>query len=53
MFFLVEMKDTVRIPPWKFQKSLKDAVADELRLKFANKVRLSLLYFIIHFDFNV
>jgi len=38
MFTLVEMKDTIRIPPWEFHKPLKDAVADELRLKFANKV---------------
>lgn len=38
MFVLVEMKDTIRIPPWKFRKSLKNAVEEELRLKFANKV---------------
>ncbi|XP_035232112.1 DNA-directed RNA polymerase III subunit RPC8-like [Stegodyphus dumicola] len=38
MFTVVEMKDTVRIPPWKFHKPLKDAIEDELRLKFANKV---------------
>ncbi|XP_054714989.1 DNA-directed RNA polymerase III subunit RPC8-like isoform X2 [Uloborus diversus] len=38
MFTLVEMKDTIRIPPWKFRKPLKDAISDELRLKFANKV---------------
>ncbi|KFM81263.1 DNA-directed RNA polymerase III subunit RPC8, partial [Stegodyphus mimosarum] len=38
MFTLVEMKDTVRIRPWRFHKPLQDAIADELRLKFANKV---------------
>ncbi|GBO10608.1 DNA-directed RNA polymerase III subunit RPC8 [Araneus ventricosus] len=38
MFNLVEMKDTVRIPPWKFHKPLVDAISDELRLKFANKI---------------
>lgn len=39
MFVLVEMADTVRIPPWDFDKPLKDAVAEELNKKLANKVR--------------
>ncbi|XP_058793899.1 DNA-directed RNA polymerase III subunit RPC8 [Phymastichus coffea] len=41
MFVLAEMKDTVRIPPWKFKKKLNDAVADELNRKLSNKVYLN------------
>ncbi|XP_054616472.1 DNA-directed RNA polymerase III subunit RPC8 [Dunckerocampus dactyliophorus] len=38
MFVLVEMVDTVRIPPWDFQRQLYEAVSDELNKKLANKV---------------
>uniref|UniRef100_A0A673JDF2 DNA-directed RNA polymerase subunit n=1 Tax=Sinocyclocheilus rhinocerous TaxID=307959 RepID=A0A673JDF2_9TELE len=38
MFVLVEMVDTVRIPPWSFHRQLNDAIAEELNKKLANKV---------------
>ncbi|XP_043931617.1 DNA-directed RNA polymerase III subunit RPC8 isoform X2 [Protopterus annectens] len=38
MFVLVEMTDTVRIPPWQFERKLNDAIAEELNKKLANKV---------------
>ncbi|CAL8274920.1 unnamed protein product [Lota lota] len=38
MFVLVEMVDTVRIPPWNFHKKLNDAITEELNKKLANKV---------------
>ncbi|CAH1274246.1 POLR3H [Branchiostoma lanceolatum] len=38
MFTLVEMTDTVRIPPHLFHIKLNDAVIEELNNKFANKV---------------
>ncbi|XP_076006301.1 DNA-directed RNA polymerase III subunit RPC8 [Genypterus blacodes] len=38
MFTLVEMVDTVRIPPWNFHRQLNDAIAEELNKKLANKV---------------
>ncbi|XP_063078422.1 DNA-directed RNA polymerase III subunit RPC8 [Engraulis encrasicolus] len=38
MFVLVEMVDTVRIPPWNFQRQLNEAVTEELNKKLANKV---------------
>ncbi|TWW69509.1 III subunit RPC8 DNA-directed RNA polymerase [Takifugu flavidus] len=38
MFVLVEMVDTVRIPPWDFQRPLNEAIAEELNKKLANKV---------------
>ncbi|XP_051569482.1 DNA-directed RNA polymerase III subunit RPC8 isoform X1 [Myxocyprinus asiaticus] len=38
MFVVVEMVDTVRIPPWSFQRPLNDAIAEELNKKLANKV---------------
>lgn len=38
MFVLVEMVDTVRIPPWDFQRQLNEAIAEELNKKLANKV---------------
>ncbi|XP_071131598.1 DNA-directed RNA polymerase III subunit RPC8-like [Mytilus edulis] len=38
MFVLVEMKDTVRIPPWLFNIKFNDAVNEALNKKFANKV---------------
>eukprot|EP00064_Thunnus_orientalis_P002784 superscaffoldBa00000213_g2792 len=41
MFVLVEMVDTVRIPPWNFQRQLNDAIAEELNKKLANKVCVS------------
>lgn len=43
MFVLVEMVDTVRIPPWNFQKKLNDAITEELNKKLANKVRRCVL----------
>ncbi|XP_029060858.1 DNA-directed RNA polymerase III subunit RPC8 isoform X1 [Monodon monoceros] len=38
MFVLVEMVDTVRIPPWQFERKLNDSIAEELNKKLANKV---------------
>lgn len=38
MFVLVEMVDTVRIPPWQFDRKLNDSIAEELNKKLANKV---------------
>ncbi|TRZ15072.1 hypothetical protein HGM15179_012052 [Zosterops borbonicus] len=38
MFVLVEMTDTVRIPPWQFERKLNDSIAEELNKKLANKV---------------
>uniref|UniRef100_A0A8C0XX08 DNA-directed RNA polymerase subunit n=1 Tax=Cyprinus carpio carpio TaxID=630221 RepID=A0A8C0XX08_CYPCA len=38
MFVLVEMVDTVRIPPWSFHRQLNEAIAEELNKKLANKV---------------
>uniref|UniRef100_A0A4W5RY89 DNA-directed RNA polymerase subunit n=1 Tax=Hucho hucho TaxID=62062 RepID=A0A4W5RY89_9TELE len=38
MFVAVEMVDTVRIPPWNFQRQFNDAIAEELNKKLANKV---------------
>jgi DNA-directed RNA polymerase III subunit RPC8 len=38
MFVLVEIKDTVRIPPWLFNVRFNDAVVEALNKKFANKV---------------
>lgn len=35
------MVDTVRIPPWDFQKQLNDAIAEELNKKLANKVLIT------------
>uniref|UniRef100_A0A8C6MJG4 DNA-directed RNA polymerase subunit n=1 Tax=Nothobranchius furzeri TaxID=105023 RepID=A0A8C6MJG4_NOTFU len=37
MFVLVEMVDTVRIPPWNFDRQLNEAMAEELNKKLANK----------------
>uniref|UniRef100_A0AC11CV94 RNA polymerase III subunit H n=2 Tax=Ovis aries TaxID=9940 RepID=A0AC11CV94_SHEEP len=37
MFVLVEMVDTVRIPPWQFERKLNDSIAEELNKKLANK----------------
>lgn len=34
---VVEMIDTVRIPPWNFHRQLNDAIAEELNKKLANK----------------
>ena len=39
MFSLVEMKDTVRVPPWLFHVKLNEAIVDALNKKLANKVR--------------
>lgn len=38
MFVLVELKDTVRIPPTGFKYKLNDVIAEELNQKLANKV---------------
>ncbi|ELU15722.1 hypothetical protein CAPTEDRAFT_156703 [Capitella teleta] len=38
MFTLVEMKDTVRVPPWRFKTKLNQAVEEALNMKLANKV---------------
>ncbi|XP_013366810.1 PREDICTED: DNA-directed RNA polymerase III subunit RPC8 isoform X1 [Chinchilla lanigera] len=38
MFVLVEMVDTVRIPPWQFDRKLNDSIAEELNKKLANKM---------------
>lgn len=39
MFVLVEMTDTVRIPPWQFERKLNESIAEELNKKLANKVK--------------
>lgn len=39
MFVLVEMRDTVRIPPWNFHRQLNEAISEELNKKLANKAR--------------
>lgn len=44
MFVLVEMVDTVRIPPWDFHKQLNEAIAEELNKKLANKVLVRYKY---------
>ncbi|XP_028982119.1 DNA-directed RNA polymerase III subunit RPC8 [Diachasma alloeum] len=41
MFVLTELKDVVKIPPWKFKRKFNDAIADELNRKLANKVYLN------------
>lgn len=41
MFVLTELRDTVRIPPWKFTQKLNDAITEELNRKLANKVYLN------------
>lgn len=38
MFVLVQMKDTVRIPPKLFNLDTMDAIRESLNKKFANKV---------------
>ncbi|KAM6957088.1 DNA-directed RNA polymerase III subunit RPC8 [Aplochiton taeniatus] len=38
MFVVVEMIDTVRIPPWNFHRHLNDAICEELNKKLANKI---------------
>ncbi|XP_019726490.1 DNA-directed RNA polymerase III subunit RPC8 isoform X2 [Hippocampus comes] len=38
MCSIVEMVDTVRIPPWNFHRQLNEAVSEELNKKLANKV---------------
>ncbi|XP_068278631.1 DNA-directed RNA polymerase III subunit RPC8-like isoform X1 [Nyctibius grandis] len=38
MFVLAEMTDTVRIPPWQFERKLTESIAEELNKKLANKV---------------
>lgn len=42
MFVLVEMVDTVRIPPWNFQRQLNEGIAEELNKKLANKVCITI-----------
>ena len=46
MFVLAKLKDTVRIPPWKFKRKLNDAIADELNRKLANKVNFNVIYYL-------
>lgn len=43
MFVLVEMTDTVRIPPWQFERQLNESIAEELNKKLANKVICSVV----------
>jgi len=38
MFVLAEMRDLVRVPPWKFNLKINDAVSEEINRKLANKV---------------
>lgn len=38
MFILVSLKDRIRILPNKFNRSIDDAIAQELNDRFANKV---------------
>lgn len=53
MFVLAELKDTVRIPPWKFKRKLNDAITDELNRKLANKVISSHIIFKFKHDDNI
>ncbi|XP_037076659.1 DNA-directed RNA polymerase III subunit RPC8-like [Pollicipes pollicipes] len=41
MFVLAKLQDVVRIPPWLFDKSLNEAIAEELNRKLANRVLYS------------
>uniref|UniRef100_A0A8C4Q1E8 DNA-directed RNA polymerase subunit n=1 Tax=Eptatretus burgeri TaxID=7764 RepID=A0A8C4Q1E8_EPTBU len=50
MFVLVAMTDTVRIPPWNFERILDDAVVEELNKKLANKVVYNIGLCICLFD---
>uniref|UniRef100_UPI00358E2D35 DNA-directed RNA polymerase III subunit RPC8 isoform X1 n=1 Tax=Myxine glutinosa TaxID=7769 RepID=UPI00358E2D35 len=52
MFVLVAMTDTVRIPPWNFERILDDAVVEELNKKLANKVVYNVGLCICLFDLN-
>uniref|UniRef100_A0A8C0EC64 DNA-directed RNA polymerase subunit n=2 Tax=Strigidae TaxID=30459 RepID=A0A8C0EC64_BUBBB len=58
MFVLVEMTDTVRIPPWQFERKLNESIAEELNKKLANKVNVSSFLFVpnemcVHFRYVV
>ncbi|NXL41832.1 RPC8 polymerase, partial [Podilymbus podiceps] len=58
MFVLVEMTDTVRIPPWQFERKLNESIAEELNKKLANKVNMDITFVIcfllkVHFRYVV
>jgi DNA-directed RNA polymerase III subunit RPC8 len=38
MFYLAELKDTIRIDPEQFDLKLHEAIKDEINRKLANKV---------------
>lgn len=40
MFLLVELKETIRIPPDLFHLPLHEAISEELNRKLANRVRI-------------
>ena len=50
MFILVNLKDRIRILPEKFNKSIEDAIAQELNERFANKVIINVGLCITLFD---
>lgn len=52
MLTLVEMKDTVRIPPFLFHLKLNDAISEQLSVKYANKVVMNVGLCIALFEIN-
>lgn len=50
MFILVSLKDRIRILPNKFNRSIEDAIAQELNDRFANKVIINVGLCITLFD---
>lgn len=39
MFVLSELKDVIRIEPWKFNRDTNEVIKTTLNQKYANKVR--------------
>ena len=50
MFILVNLKDRIRVQPEKFNKSIEDAIAQELNERYANKVIINVGLCITLFD---
>lgn len=53
MFVLVEMTDTVRIPPWQFERKLNESIAEELNKKLANKVKQGVVHRLMQASYNI
>ncbi|PVU90465.1 hypothetical protein BB559_002862 [Furculomyces boomerangus] len=45
MFILTKISDNIRVRPWNFNKDRKDAIADEINKKYANKASLIIRLF--------